>query len=217
MFQTLFLVHILYSVSCVPATTKTHCNQISTKLFYCSQKSVLPYAKLCSPLWPPRSSRSHFRLIHPWFKAMKNWHAWFLANYREKKVPTSRISLENAMPKISLWQQQQLSLFFSLEKKCCHITQFCTFQEVRGYSAHPGCVYVAVRSLTDVVKVRVPQPEPLHIHLLHSQATLRTAKWHTDMLLSSTILLFKSSQCSSTTPCNTVVSYFFYFSVQRTC
>lgn len=119
---------------CVFATTERHCNQNSTRRMsrqptcYFSALRKAPFhmancfALRCGPL---RSPGSHFRFIHPWFKALKNWHVWFLANHREKKVPTSSISLENTMPKISLWQQQHCSFpYFSLAQKRCHVAEF---------------------------------------------------------------------------------------------
>lgn len=80
----------------------------------------------------------------------------------------------------SLWQQQHCSFHYFFPGKDV-LSYSRTFQEVRGCSAHPGCVYVAVRSLTDVAKVMVPQPGALHIHLLHSQSTLggsKVAHWY---------------------------------------
>lgn len=71
---------------------------------------------------------------------------------------------------------------FSLARKCCHVAEFCTIQKVMGYSAHPGCIYIAVRSLTDVGEARVPQPGALYIHLLHNQATLEVSTVQTGTL-----------------------------------
>lgn len=121
------------------------------------------------------------------------------------------------MPKIGLLTAAalQLSLFFSPAEKCCQVAEFCTIRKVMRCSAHPGCIHIAVRSFTDVAQLRVPQPGALYVHLLHNQATLEVSTVHTvhtDGVLSSTIPLFKSWQCSSTTPCcDTVVSYSLLF------
>lgn len=214
---------------CVFATTETHHNQNSIRRSSGQPTRyviALPYAKLlCSLLWSPRSPGSHFRLIHPWLKALKNWRVWFLANYREKRVPTSGISLENTMPKIRLWQKQHCSSHcFSLAEKCCRVAEFCTIQKVTHYCAHPNCIYIAIRSFTDVAQLRVPQPGELYTHLLINQATLQitTLQSGTNWMLSGgvfsiTIPLSKSWQCSFITPsCESVVSYSFSFFVQKT-
>lgn len=65
---------------------------------------------------------------------------------------------------------------FSSAKQCCHVAEFCTIQKVMGYSARPGCTHNAVRSLTDVVQERVPQPGAFCMHLLHNPATLEVSR-----------------------------------------
>lgn len=104
-------------MSCVFATTKNtqypkfnKTKWTTHMLLYCSQNRDLWYAKLlCSLLWAPEWPGYYFHLTHPWFKALKTWYVWFLANYRETKVPTSSVSLENMMPKSSLCQQKHCS------------------------------------------------------------------------------------------------------------
>jgi len=174
----------LHSLSCVFATTKTYYNQKSTRRSG-EQPTCYFIALRTVPFLLPNCSALHCGLLsrqdHIWFsyipelKNSKNWCVWFLANHREMKVPSSSISLENILSKISLWQQQYCSFHSFLLRKAVSCSRILHYQKVMGYSAHSGCNYIAVRSLTEVAWVRVPQPEPLCIHLVHSQATL--AQW----------------------------------------
>lgn len=107
-------------MACVFATTKTHHNENSTRRssgqptrYFIALRIVLFhmlnwFALCCGPLG---HQDPIFISYIPDLK-LKNWHVWFLANHREKKVPTSSISLENTMPKIGLWQQQHCSFHY---------------------------------------------------------------------------------------------------------
>lgn len=56
-----------------------------------------------------------------------------------------------------------------------------------GYSAHCGYIYITVRSLTDVVQVRVPQTGAFYIQLLHNQATQEKSTVLSGTLLGSSL------------------------------
>lgn len=92
-------------------------------------------------------------------------------------------------------------------------------QRIMHYRAHPGCScsYVATRSFTDVSQLRVPQSRALNVPQLHNSRGKHSAMWHNGGVLSSTILLFKSWQYSSTTlSCDTAAFYSFCFSIRNT-
>ena len=172
-------------MSCVFATPKTHHNQNSTRgssrqptRYFMALRIVLfhmpnCFARRCGPLGHQDP------IFISYIPDLKHWKTdvsgFWQTTGKRKFQPQAfpwKILCQRSVPDRS---SSAAFTIFSPAEKCCHVAEFCTIQKVMYYSAHPGCIYIVVRSFTDFAQLRVPQPRALYLFLLHNQATLEVS------------------------------------------
>lgn len=190
-------------MACVFATTKTHHNENSTRRssgqptrYFIALRIVLFhmlnwFALCCGPLGHQDPIFiSYIPDLKHWKTDMSGfWQTTGKRKFQPQAFPWKILCQRS----VSDSSSTAALTIFSPAEKCCQVAEFCTIWKVPCCSAHPGCIYIAVRSFTDVGQLRVPQPGALYVHLLHNQATLEVSTVHTvhtDGVLSRTIPLF---------------------------